>query len=286
MVKDINSGPAGSLFQITPSSSGTPFYFFADDGVHGAELWGSDGTAAGTSLVKDLTPGPGAGLLGVSRLTNVNGTLYFSVCTCIQAPPTPGLWRSDGTEAGTARVKQIIGISSLTDVNGTLYFSGASDKFGLWRSDGTAAGTTIVKEGIGVDEITNLNGTLYFAAGGGGGALTGLWRSDGTEAGTEMVKAIIDPAGPGGRTLPQDLTDVNGTLYFLAASAINFSETREFWRSDGTEAGTTEVKQINVQSALGGSASTTISPPIRATSTSPPVGHCGAVTAPREERPS
>ena len=141
MVKDINSGPAGSLFQITPSSSGTPFYFFADDGVHGAELWGSDGTAAGTSLVKDLTPGPGAGLLGVSRLTNVNGTLYFSVCTCIQAPPTPGLWRSDGTEAGTARVKQIIGISSLTDVNGTLYFSGASDKFGLWRSDGTAAGT-------------------------------------------------------------------------------------------------------------------------------------------------
>jgi ELWxxDGT repeat protein len=169
-------------------------------------------------------------------------------------PLNQGLYRSDGTEAGTTFVKQIIGLRNLTEANGTLYFGGAGDdptfKIGLWRSDGTAAGTTNIKEGVVPTEITDVNGTLYLAVA--DGALTGLWRSDGTEAGTELVKAIIDPAGPEGRDLPQDLTDVNGTLYFLASSAINFSETRELWRSDGTEAGTTEVKQINLPSALGG----------------------------------
>jgi len=33
------------------------FYFRADDGMHGAELYSSDGTAEGTKLVKDINPG-------------------------------------------------------------------------------------------------------------------------------------------------------------------------------------------------------------------------------------
>ena len=32
-------------------------YFAASDGVHGRELWKSDGTAVGTVMVKDLIPG-------------------------------------------------------------------------------------------------------------------------------------------------------------------------------------------------------------------------------------
>jgi ELWxxDGT repeat protein len=50
-------------------------FFRADDGTTGRELWTSDGTAAGTTLVKDIHP---AGDSSPHNLTNVNGTLFFA----------------------------------------------------------------------------------------------------------------------------------------------------------------------------------------------------------------
>jgi ELWxxDGT repeat protein len=155
-----------------------------------------------------------------------------------------GLWRSDGTEAGTVLVKRIVSFGWPADVNGTLYFAGGGSDAtgfhaGLWRSDGTPAGTTIVSESpdLGLlHHLTNISGTLYFISDtvpSGSAVDSELWRSDGTQAGTTMVK---DFNHPGGTTSPSDLTDVNGILYFLASDG-------ELWRSDGTEAGTTLVKR-------------------------------------------
>src|SRR5262245_1794554 len=57
-------------------ATGPTTYFIADDGIHGRELYKSDGTAAGTVLVKDILPGSAS--LEPNQLTNVNGTLFFT----------------------------------------------------------------------------------------------------------------------------------------------------------------------------------------------------------------
>src|SRR3954452_17462882 len=51
-------------------------YFTADDGVHGTELFATDGTAAGTRLVKDINPGRDSSSL--LYLTTLDGVMYFS----------------------------------------------------------------------------------------------------------------------------------------------------------------------------------------------------------------
>ena len=241
MVKDINPG-AGSSNIDWITAVNRILYFRADDGAHGAELWRSDGTEAGTRMVKDINPGgssyPG-GYSYIGGLTESSGTLYFPAFDDTHGY---GLWRSDGTEAGTSLVKQVGSfgdlIFPLIDVGGTLYFGfyDHSAHSGLWRSDGTEAGTVVIKQGfVGTLEFTGFRRSLYFL---GDDGLRGpaLWRSDGTTPGTTIVKDF-DPF------LPCCFTQANHTLYFLRS--IGATATSELWRSDGTEAGTTLVKHTN-----------------------------------------
>jgi len=264
-VKDIGPGAVGS----SPSqlvAVGNTLYFGADDGASGFELWKSNGTEAGTVRLKDIFPGVDNGR--PQALTAMNGTLYFV------AEDGNGLelWKSNGTAAGTVMVKDIkpgpIGAfgygpggyfpPALAAVNGTLYFGADDGVHGveLWKSNGTAAGTTLVADiapgylyeetpySSAPQELVNVNGTLYFAATD-NYAGRELWKSDGTEAGTVMVADIEE----GFETYiesfissnPGELVNVNGTLYFAAASGY---EGRELWKSDGTWAGTVMVKDL------------------------------------------
>jgi ELWxxDGT repeat protein len=61
MVFDVWSGSPNGQPQNFTDVNGT-IYFVADNGVDGIELWKTDGTAAGTSQVKDFNSGSGHGL--------------------------------------------------------------------------------------------------------------------------------------------------------------------------------------------------------------------------------
>jgi ELWxxDGT repeat protein len=183
----------------------------------------SYGTPAGTTLVKDVNPGPLSS--GPYGLTNVNGTLFFSAYDEAHAHE---LWKSDGTAAGTVLVKDIAAgpdsssPGALVSAQGVLFFFADDLTHGpeLWRSDGTAAGTRLVKDilpGPGGDytnyptSLTNANGTLFFVASDGVHHNT-LWKSDGTVAGTLPVSDSLRLLGAG-CSCSSWLTNVDRTLF-------------------------------------------------------------------------
>ncbi|MBN1890055.1 MAG: right-handed parallel beta-helix repeat-containing protein [Thermoflexales bacterium] len=262
-VADITPGSAGS-FPRELAKVGDVLFFTADDGVHGRELWRSDGTAAGTVQVIDAIPGSTG--LSPYDLTEVGDTLFFLTDDLDASPYTTRLWQSDGKAAGTitlaVMLKSIGGpgyspcLPNLTDVNGTLFFSADDGVHGmeLWKSDGTLTGTVVIDIYPGGDpypsgsyprHLADVNGTLLFIAGSGG--RSELWKSDGSAAGTVMVKIL-----PWSKDYwykygeeeqnPSNLIDVGGTLFF-----VTFDEAHgtELWKSDGTQANTTLVKDIN-----------------------------------------
>ena len=245
LVKDINpgTGPSVSNYGIYTAVLSGKVFFQANDGAHGYELWSSDGTAAGTNLVKDIDPGTDSSYS--SDLTAFKGKLYFSA-----RDATNGfqLWQSDGTAAGTNLVKVLnpkgdAFASALTPVGGTLYFAavdGTDTRFDhqLWRTDGTADGTSEVTvipppppntlDGGNVEDLVNVNGTVYFIAD------NNLWKSDGTAAGTSVVS-------PAAKNILGYLTPLKDGLAFEQFGNIG----RELWATDGTAAGTHLVKAID-----------------------------------------
>jgi len=123
-------------------------YYSAMDNLHGRELWRSDGTPAGTYMVKDISPGfqPSFDISYLAtHFATVNNHVVFTAYT----PATnTELWSSDGTAAGTVMLADIkpgtesSGISDFTYFNGYLYFTASDYIHGeaIWRTDGTVAG--------------------------------------------------------------------------------------------------------------------------------------------------
>jgi len=100
LLQDINPGVAASVpVPYGMVSVGSTAYFAASSPANGNELWKSDGTTAGTVMVKDLIAGATDSF--PNDLTNINGVLYFSA---INPVGERDLWKSDGTAAGTVIV--------------------------------------------------------------------------------------------------------------------------------------------------------------------------------------
>ena len=250
LVKDINATP--NTYAPAPTNLcevNGMLFFSEEDSLHGTELWMSDGTAAGTHMLKDINP---AGNSSPHSMVAMGNTLFF---VADDGAHGNELWKSDGTAAGTVMVKDIYPgpggyVNFLTPANGWLYFAAYDPDHGteLWKTDGTEANTVLVKDvnpgligGLNGQPMVFANGELFFVGTDENGSE--LWKSDGTQAGTVMVKDIVP--GPFS-SYPDSLTVVGNSVFFTAMTARAGTE---LWRSDGTSQGTVMVKDITPGSA-------------------------------------
>lgn len=178
-------------------------YFSADDCVKGRELWRTNGTAAGTSLVKDVYTGSEGS--NPERFIIAGGKLFF-----VATDNSHGreLWVSNGSSTGTKMVKDIYPGSG-SSFAGTSVFRSCLSEYHCPPEVHTA--------------MADLNGTLYFSANRGNDG-NELWKTNGTAAGTVLVKNI--EASTGGSS-PADLVRVGNAIYF---SAYTKQYGRELWK--------------------------------------------------------
>jgi ELWxxDGT repeat protein len=230
-----------------PAASPARLLFVGTTPSRGAELWSTDGTAAGTRRLTDVCPdacntfSPGYTL---PVLGSSGGRTYFLAVTTPNGAPNE-LWTSDGTPAGTYRVAgDTRGIGTL---DGRVYYGAMeSSRLELWSTDGRPGGgervSVLNRAAAGssplIATLGNLAVMITFE-----GDRQRLWRSDGTPAGTvplprpdvSLDQAIFDYAG---------LFQAGGLLYFDLRRHPFTGYVNWDWallRTDGTSGGTRRV---------------------------------------------
>ncbi len=237
----------------------------------GVELWRTDGTEAGTEMVKNIAienpdnPAEDPAIAVDSsphELIIYNGELFFAATDGAFGPDKSGveLWKSDGTEAGTVIVKDIGIRHAFYDGSpqqfiafaNALYFFADDGTHGFepWRSDGTEDGTVMVanigNDALGPfpatpDNLTYwdiLDGKLLLTADDG---FTGVepWL---IEKGSTMLLADINPTGDSVVAGRDDVFRIyNSELFFFADDGTHGFEPR---LTDGTLEGTLLIKDI------------------------------------------
>jgi ELWxxDGT repeat protein len=239
MLKDINPGSANSEVTNFFVASNGLLYFQAKDGVNGEELWVTDGTEAGTKMLNNFYDGA---VGGDFYLEEMNDKVYIAL-----EDTNENLYETDGTPANTKKINEsIIGSKLLKVHNNLLYFYGNNGRNtgDFYVTDGTDAGTKAVLEGIDVDRNVNLvvyKNEVYF-----NGALGDdgeeLWKTDGSSTGTIRIKNIgTDNLIKD--SFPTNFYILNNELYFQAYQ--HKVTGLEWWKTDGTEAGTVLVADTN-----------------------------------------
>lgn len=220
----------------------------------GTELWRTDGTAAGTVLVKDIYQGSNSGLEYSSPFIAFNGILYF-----VANDGTYGseLWRSDGTNAGTYMVRDIhLGVTGslifkFIEFNNKIYFlvdEGGTLGKHLWTTDGTSGGTQLVSTfnntWTQIDyslKIEIANNLMFFSVKDGSYFGYSLWKSDGSNSGTTQLKDaqnhLVFCNG--------NILGVGGFLVFGGYYPLSGYYFYRLCKTDGTPTGTSILNNIS-----------------------------------------
>jgi uncharacterized repeat protein (TIGR03803 family)/ELWxxDGT repeat protein len=251
--------------QISPlvTLDATVYFGFQD------QLFKTDGTENGTTVVKDLAAASNDGLLRLVALDNV---IYIAF------RKTSGnyeLWRSDGTESGTTFVRDFGFIEFLESVGGSAYFVGDDGATGreLWRA--TPSGEVFLEQDINpgnnnsFDEGDNVSAAgaevMVFSTPAAAGVWSiyhtpvllahmtaseivasgrafyfivedEVWTTNGTVDGTVLLKKF--PGKDNRRTRISNLTSHNNTVFFVV-------DGKQLWQSDGSPEGTVMIHDHN-----------------------------------------
>lgn len=220
------------------------------DGKASNELWITDGTETGTTLLTnaagDFLSGGTVGNQFIFFKSNyaADGTTLVYDC-----------WKTDGTSNGTVLLKTTVASGSYNDgssyttrpknstlLKDQLYFvtNGGTDHQQLWKTNGTAIDTvksdfTGLSYFKGLHDLVVLNNQLYFLINdpNANNDTTTIWKTDGTYAGTVPVfsgndKTFLQPDFAGS-------VEYHGQLLFAATDS---KRGRELWITDGTATGT------------------------------------------------
>jgi ELWxxDGT repeat protein len=262
LVADIRPGSnSSSISNITVI--GTNIFFAANNGVNGTELWMSDGTKAGTKMVKDINTSTATASSSPSYFAAVAGKLVFRAN---DGKNGTELWVSDGTAAGTVMLMDINTTSATASGSpsymksnfvGNLAFFYANDgKTGteLYVTNGTAAGTKLLLD---INQSTATASSyprdyhplgaiqVVFEANDGVNGLE-LWVSDGTTAGTKLVADIY--TGASGYVDTGVGVSMGKKVIFRAR---DLTSGYEAFVTDGTKAGTMLLKDAYAGTSNG-----------------------------------
>ena len=213
-------------------------YFVGADQAGNDELWVTDGSQAGTHLVKEINPNTGADIGDLRVVGNKIMFLANETRTTSLTTNDYDLYVSDGTEAGTMKVYDLNALSNtlLTEQsagvssNGKLIFCTNTD---VMVSDGTAAGSRslaaiAIASYTGGNGYCEMHGSVYFIVN------NDIWKSDGTVPGTTVVKSVADTTNwPLAYTT--ELKAFDNKLYVIG---MKRGEGSDLFVFDGTATGT------------------------------------------------
>lgn len=218
---------------------GDTYYFTAFDAANGFELWKSNGTSVGTTLVKNINKGSASS--DPSQFVALNNEVYFSADDVKYGRE---IWKTDGTPANTNLVMDYnAGINPNVNyysiIKGMVPYNDiiiAYIGYQLVKFNQTMPPTAYFSQNLidGKDpEFINFDNRVFYKGYDSGNGGYELFATDGNTA--YKVKDL-STSWDGGD--PSNFFVWNGVLYFAT------DQNTRIWKSDGTEGGTVLVKQL------------------------------------------
>ncbi len=237
LVKDIN--PNGDSYPSSFALINNKLFFGASDGANIRNPYITDGTTAGTTLLKAISTSPTS---NVTEVTNALGKLIF---TGRNSATGVEPYITDGTMAGTMLLADVRAgtdnsfPNSYYEFNNKVYFNAISTSNGneVHVSDGTASGTQMLKDitpGVANSpsgQFIAINNTLFFKGNDGSAIGPELYSTNGTSAGTNLFKVLKANGGSD----PTGFKIFKNKVYFNASGDTTGNE---LFITDGTYGGT------------------------------------------------